>query len=399
MFFKSNLFLSLQKITLYMKRLLKEIFILCVFCTSCSFPGDSSRDGVEVVNAVKAFEESTSLSLEDIAESVEYIPLQTDDRFLVGKNPNFFLINNYILAIAEKRIFLFDRNSGAFIREIGRYGQGPEEYTRTDYMCSVNEENNTVSTFANKSKRLYSLDGKTVEDIALPPLTYETAQLSSGIYAGFVPNFSGQEKNKLILFDKNATILKTFPNYFSTLPPEGIHFWKPNGWLYKYEKKLFFHELFSDTIFQVSPDSLKPVYQLYQGQYLPPYEQQNINSFISDNYFMMKSVYESTRFLFYTFSYKKEDYLLTYDKKRRKTYLNKYETDDSDILSKSDLLSFSVSGVSASGELIGFWNSYDIAQWGTTHPDKLSALSGPLVRLKNIQEMDNPVIVIAKLKK
>lgn len=381
-----------------MKILIKGIFVLCLFITSCSFPGDSNQESVEVINVVKAFEENTKLSLNDVVESLEYIPLQTDDRFLVGKNPSFFLINDYIMTVSDKQIFLFDRKSGTFVREIGRYGQGPEEYTRTDYMCSVNEENNTVSTFADKSKRIYSLEGKTVDNINLPPLTYETAELSSGVYAGFVPNFSGNEKNKLILFDKNATIIKTFPNYYSTLPPEGIHFWKPNGWLYKYEKKLFFHELFNDTIFQVTSDSLKPVYQLYQGQYLPPYEYQNANSFISDNYFMMKNIYESVRFLFYTFSYKKENYLLTYDKKKKKTYLDKLEEELSEIISENEI-SFSLSSVNASDEFVGFWNSYDIAQWRAAHPDKASALSGSFQKLKNIREMDNPVVIIGKLRK
>lgn len=383
-----------------MKKLLPAFLIAAAFQTACSFPPDRTQEDVTVIDVLTTYEENNPITVKElITGEMEYIPLETRDSFLVGKNPRFFLISDYILSVADKQLFLFDRKSGKFIREIGRVGQGPEEYTRTDNMCPVNEENRTVSTFASKGKRIYSLDGKVVDNISLPPLTYETAELSANLYAGFVPNFSGKEKNKLVLFDKTAALVKAFANPFSTLSPEGMHFWKPNGWFYKYKKQTYFYELFNDTIFQVTPDSLWPKFKLHQGRYLPPYEQQNRNDFAAENYFMMKSLYESSRFLFYTFAFQKDRYVLVYDKKKKKSFINKYDKETGGVLAEPDFILFSLSSVNASDELVGFYNAYDLAQWFSAHPDRLTSLPAALENLKSIGEMENPVVVIGRLKK
>lgn len=382
-----------------MKKLLVEILVLSVSCLSCTFhPHAGAAGETETIDVVKAFEGNKTFTSEDLIKSIECVALQTNDSVLIGKNPRFFLTDAYILAVADKQLFLFDRTSGTFVRQIGRFGAGPKEYRRTDNMCPLQNATQTVSTFVDKGKRLYSLDGNVVEDCGLPPMIYETAPLSASIYAGFVPNFSGKEENRLILFDKKGTVLKTFPNPFATQAPEGIHFWKPNGWLYTYKKDLFFYELFNDTLFQVTCDTLLPRYQLAQGAYLPPYEQQNANSFVADNYFMMKNISESSRFLFYTFAFQKNTYLLAYDKKMRRSLVNRYEEQTGGVIPVTDFLPFSFSSVSENDELVGFWEAYDLAQWVSANEDKGADLPAAFRKLKGIREMDNPVVVIAKLK-
>lgn len=382
-----------------MKKLLVEILVLSASCLSCTFhPHTGAGEGVETIEVWKAFEGNKTFTSEDLIKSIECVPLQTNDSVLIGKNPRFFLTDAYILAVAEKQLFLFDRQSGAFVRQIGQFGAGPEEYRRTDNMCPLQKEDQTVSTFIDKGKRVYSCAGKVVEDYNLPPMIYETAPLSAGIYAGFVPNFSGKEENRLILFDKKATVLKTFPNPFATQKPEGIHFWKPNGWLYTYKKDLFFYELFNDTLFQVTPDTLLPRYKFAQGAYLPPYEQQNTNSFVADNYFMMKNISESSRFIFYTFAFQKNTYLLAYDKKTRRSWVNQYEEETGGVIPVTGFLPFAFSSVSENDELVGFWEAYDLAQWVSANEAKGADVPAALQKLKEIREMDNPVVVIAKLK-
>lgn len=383
-----------------MKKLIYTFLTIAAFQTACSFHPDRTEEDITLIDVAATYEENNPVKPEDLMTTeIEYVPLETRDSFLIGKNPRFFLTKDYILSVADKQLFLFDRKSGRFIRQIGRTGQGPEEYTRTDNMCPVNEENQTVSVFADKGKRVYSFDGKVVDNLLVPPLTYETAELSSSLYAGFVPNFSGKEKNKVVLFDKKAVLTKAFPNSFSTLPPEGIHFWKPNGWFYKYKEEVYFYELFNDTIFQVTPDSLRPRFKLHQGRYLPPYEQQNRNDFAAENYFMMKSLSESSRFLFYTFAFQKNRYVLVYDKKKNQSFITKYDDETGGAIPTPGFIPFSLSSVNTSDELVGFWDAYDLARRFSLHPDKTAALPVALRNLQSIGEMENPVVVIGKLKK
>lgn len=380
-----------------MKKLIWGTLAVYAFTLSCSLPNLPDEKGVETIDVVKAFEKRTVFRAEDVIATTEYIPLQTGDAYLVGKNPHFFVTAAYILAVADKQILLFDRKSGAFIREIGRCGDGPGTYLRTDYMGGVNEKDKTVSAFTGKGKCVYSFEGEVVDTLALPPMVYEMGEVSPGRYAGFVPNLRGNEKNKLLLFDKQATVVKTFPNYQSTPPPEGFHFWKPNGWMYRAGEKLSFCELFNDTIFRIRPDSLLPAYALNMGIYQPPYERQNSN-FATDDYFMMQSVCESARFLFYTYAYQQQRYLLVYDKKEKKTFMNKYDEEFGGVISQNGFAPFTISGVSATGELIGFWDACDIARWFLANADRSAALPAAFQGLKNVHEMDNPVVLVAKLK-
>lgn len=379
---------------------MKKIFVLvlCALITSCSFTGSQSPGDLTVVDVLGAFEKGTTFEAKDLFTSIDYVVLESKDECLIGKDPHFFLVDNYILSIADKQIFVFERKTGKFVREIGKWGQGPEEYDRTDFMGSVDEKMQTISTFANKGKRIYSLEGNVLDNIALPSMVYETANLPTGEYVGFVPNFSGKENNKLHLFDKRAHIIKSFPNHFSTLPPEGLHFWKPNGWLYKYKNDVFFYELFNDTVFQVTTDSLLPKFKFSQGHYLPPYEYQNRNDFLSQEYFMMKGVYETDRFLFYLYSFEKKLYIFVYDKKDKVGFVNECNENGGGVIVENDFLPFIFSNVSSSNELIGYLDSYSVSEWFSAQGNDSYSISTSLSLLKETKETDNPVVVIAKLK-
>lgn len=381
----------------FMKKIL--VLVLCTLTISCSFTGSQSSKDLIVVDVLGTFEKGTTFEAKDLFTSIDYVVLESKDECLIGKNPHFFLVDNYILSIADKQIFVFERKTGRFVREIGKWGQGPEEYDRTDFMSSVDENMQTISTFASKGKRIYSIEGNVLDNIALPSMVYETANLSTGENVGFIPNFSGKENNKLHLFDKRANIIKSFPNHFSTLPPEGLHFWKPNGWLYKYKNDVFFYELFNDTVFQVTTDSLLPKFKFFQGHYLPPYEYQNRNDFLSQKYFMMKGVYETDRFLFYLYSFEKKLYIFVYDKKDKVEFVNECDENGGGVMVESNFLPFIFSNVSSSNELIGYVDSYSVSEWFSAQGGDSCLVSTSLSFLKEAKEIDNPVVLIAKLKK
>jgi hypothetical protein len=77
----------------------------------------------------KVMDQTRDLYLSDIAESVDYIPLETTGDFLIGENNVHVIPHGQWIFVSEhgKPLGAFDR-SGKFIRTIGSIGRGPGEY-------------------------------------------------------------------------------------------------------------------------------------------------------------------------------------------------------------------------------------------------------------------------------
>jgi hypothetical protein len=113
-----------------------------------------------------------------------------------------------------------------------------------------------------------------------------------------------------------------------------------------------------------------------------------------DDYAMMKNIYESDRYLFFSFSYSKENYLTIYDKSSKQV-LDNCIASEKMLNDMDEFVPIKVSTVN-NNELCGILDTQDILEWAQTHPQHLSA---PLSFVKDMDEMSNPVIVIAQLKK
>lgn len=104
---------------------MKKIFLLiwCLNFFNCfsQTPIEISLDPEEI--------EVSDLGLGDIAESIEYIPLETKDECLIGENVYFDFDETHIIIgyYNCNTLYLFDRQ-GYFIRTIGTKGEGPREF-------------------------------------------------------------------------------------------------------------------------------------------------------------------------------------------------------------------------------------------------------------------------------
>jgi len=360
-----------------------SLLILIITITSCH--QEKQKSTLEIIDLEQAFnkEHNSFFNIHELATEVEYIQLETHDSCLIGNNMQVYVSGNNILTITRRQIFLFDRRTGNFIREIATYGEGPDNYTRAISMFPLDEQNETVTVFANNKRRTYSLNGNILRETIQPEGIFEASEIAPGIFAGFIPNFSGDEKNKIALFNEKGERTGGFINQNQTPPMENsVNIWMPNGWFYKNQSKHYFYELFTDTIYQISPSELEPHVVLFQGKYLPPYEKKN-STFEVPEYFMMKGLYESTKYLFYNFSYQQGKFTMVYDKndKTIKTY-------------DMEVVPFTLSYINEDNELIGFIEAYHIEDWenrGLLPEERKKSL-------KNKDEMDNPVIVIGKLK-
>ena len=137
-----------------MKRVNLIWAIILLMITGCG--GQKQSDAFITVDVTKSYPKK-ELILQDFMD-VEYITLETTDEFLtqgyvvdIGKE--IILVRN---RIDDGDIFLFDRKTGQGIRKFNRQGQGPEEYARI--LSPVLDEDNGEIFIRDMANRMLVYD-------------------------------------------------------------------------------------------------------------------------------------------------------------------------------------------------------------------------------------------------
>lgn len=108
------------------------IFFLVVFVTHSCDKKENDEFGLNVIDIEKAFLNRERVNLSSLGSlKVDYIRLETSDMSLLGAYPKLYLDSSYIYAVAFRQVKVFDRATGKFLKELGSYGQGPDQYTAT----------------------------------------------------------------------------------------------------------------------------------------------------------------------------------------------------------------------------------------------------------------------------
>jgi len=402
---------------------------LFVFIIGCSSP--LHKDNLLTMNVENAFDNPCDIFLSDFATEIEYIPLETIRESVTGGYLRVFATGRYIIAVAFRQNYLFDRKTGKFIREIGRYGRGPNEYMSTTHSVPFDEDRQTIRSSANDPQKNieYDLNGFVVRSLLFPPknkpkynMWSEMIPLNDKYFVTYVMNNSGNETDKLIVFDEKGNVYARFPNHhtFEINPKHAGSFTTSGQVFYKWKNDVFFYENCVDTLFRVTKDEIFPCYHLQLGKYNPPYsEKSNLpwgdpdpfgDNKMRYNFFEFQTINESERFLFFSFLYGKGDPIANiqpiffgyYDKELNITKISKVDQikispviNDLDDFAPLHPTRWSINN---SGEMIAYMEAGDIEEWFDANPEKAKILPDHLKILSKLTSEDNPVIIIAKLK-
>ena len=303
-------------------------------------------------------------------------------------------------------------------------GRGPNEYQTYIYArYGFDEYNNTLFTSDKgpygKEWKCINVETNKIESIFKKPWpendddnfsAYAPWLLRDNLYVSFSNNRTGKEKTKLIVFNREGTIIRRFPNHLE-------YNWKNTGMpynpgiFYYYNGLTYFKEWFyNDTVFLVNEHNVSPHIIFKLGNKQPSYAHQAEANFNKEKY-LINFVYESDLFVLFNFRYFAEVGTMNfsggtitqgknisthtgyYDKKSKQVYIS----------STSD---FTKSGFEISGIPIGFHpifinkNHEMIAQIDPEelmqNRDKMDSRHTYL--FQKVREDDNPIVIIAKLK-
>ena len=318
----------------------------------------------------------------DILKHIEYVPLETTSDCLIKSGFNVHVTNEHIIVTDFfYKALLFDRRTGRFIHEIGRAGQGPGEYTGFWAADGFNEKEQLLYMHEWHQWKTYDIrTGKLKQIIKSPGGKYVIQNpylYKPGIYLGYANNTTGKVPYKLIAFDKEGKISKIYPQYNQIeLNLAKDEFPMNAGIFYEFDSNIYFQEVTTDSVFQVTDEVLVP--------HICFKHPKEISS--------PGILGETARFVISRYYVKGHTHIAIYDKTEKTTYVDFVFEKSSDQALFEKAVSYRMS---QNGELIFLLQPTDIIEYLEAHPEKEEELDKRLVHL---MEDDNPIVMVLKIR-
>lgn len=260
----------------------KFSILLIVLFSSCNGRKDASPSkGLPyMVDFEQCMTTERNMKISDIADTVEYIELKTSGDLFVVAVMNIIPVDNYWIIHSRDGIYKFT-NKGEYIGTIGRYGQGPGEYSII-YNIDVDFINKEVVINASGQILFYDLDGN-----------YLRMEKKTGVFSQIGVSDStlwvceaSTNADKLSTFAMNSkrNIVDSIPNLFYEVKSQddGMGFSSPQLYkpFYRYIDTLYLKGQGSnDTIYQLAGINRKPYVTFNMGKYKLPMEYEGWYSF------------------------------------------------------------------------------------------------------------------------
>ncbi len=154
-------------------RLAGSLICLLSVAFACQTTKDVENE-VIILDTREAVKIEKELKLSDIAQSIEYVKLETNPDCLISSGTSLIVGKKYILFLNRQpaKLFLFER-SGRFLREIGKLGKGPGEYERPSDIDLNSTEDKVLVTSAGYPCKIneYAITGEFIRSGELPHWT------------------------------------------------------------------------------------------------------------------------------------------------------------------------------------------------------------------------------------
>jgi len=426
----------------YNHKTIMIFFLLCILLSGCKTQTENNNEKESVSNSIASSIESEQIlemeqialssyiskikidpnsvnqsdfSLNDLVESIEYIPLETKDECVIGSindRRSFKISDNYILVRCPKTglFFLFNRK-GRFIAQIGNIGEGPGDYLKSTNPYFINEENKQIILFAIEPDRYIYFDmvGKHIKTIHS-----ENKDISERIGGRVVNYFNeglllmiqnfGETPFNFILLDNNFNTIARHvkpvqftknANFFISIRPPFSY--------YVYGNRMHVRtNILNDTLyFFENSQRIIPKYTINAGTYEVTTDLLTDQNFNKRAFLNLSSIFESKDYLFIEYVLQFKFYYCYYDKNKQKLFhfssekgiSNDYDggLDFWPLQQYNDLL-------------FTFYDAYIFEENAKkTNITLQKEPQGAINTFKNISSKidpdDNPVLVIAKLKK
>lgn len=404
---------------------------ISVFLLSCNTQTSPDTKKFDVVPVEAGLGNLTDLKASEYFHKISYVPLETNENCLIGRESAVHLFGDKILVTSfPRQCMLFDR-SGRFISSVGHVGEDPEGYSKTDNW--TNERTGTIYFPGwNKNLITYQDDGTFRGIVRIPEgnktPTGEFEFLNNGTIVQYANELFGN--TEYLLFFRDGELIKKIGIHekdsvqfdisnvqsFSILKSEIAKAYTPAGMggvylidfkeadkglislvntnhLWRIEDDIFFKTTYNDTIYQVLDTALIPVKVFDLGKYHWEYKDRFDKT--RKDVILMTQILDSRNLMLFRFAMNVFNKVTPYNAILNKT-TGELKIADSNNGIEDDLTNFiplQPLTVSTSGEYASLLSVDNILTWFDEHKN-VSGLPAEVEKLKQIGEEDNPVVVI-----
>lgn len=421
------------------KKMKKHIWmggILASLMMACS-PASQQGESEGRIDVVSAFENLTELKVSHLGKNIRYVPLETTDSSLIGASCRVNLLDNKIMVTygmrGESHCYLFDRETGRFVREVGHKGEDPRGYSEPKAYVHPVTENIYFHRMPDKLIK-YSLEGEFLGEVKMPnglpsgfyPLLTEDGML---VYEGEA--FNAQHQSRLYFLDEvkgkteevalsnvlsseelkveeihSLSVMKGGVDYYGLLGNSGAivvshkdetqklyAFNYPAVW--SMDGEFRFHEELGDTIYRVKGQALEPYRYFDMGErHLPKAERGKKEG--NEDKLTITYVMETPDLIYFQCAKNLYGEFTLYDGIYRQSdgsvMMNLTKEGFTDDL--TGFAPFRPTGRTADGRFVGILTIEDIQEWLEEHPEV--KLEGALAPLDGLADDANPVVVIVE---
>lgn len=401
------------------------LLVLAFFsCTNREIPTPFKIDFPKTVNLNLSEAIDDLMNLSEIAEKVEYIPLQTTDSALMGYIWNFAITKDYFFIRNELRVLTFDKY-GKYINSLFRVGFGPGETNA--YCFAVDEDGERVFVFDQRigNVKIYDFYGTYIKTIKKAIRPSGSWGYSIGYFNGNLLVQTIQRPFVKYLYscfdlanDSIRILCKNYRDYDKSQEDKTPY--SPYDDHYQItDSSILYKESYSDTIFEVNKEFVQtPRYIINLGKQKLDWETWRESAFNlaggpPDGY-KVQSFVETDSFLFLVLqSFKKPQIFAVYNKITNSTDIHKNKDQElsySQVYLKNNLdniipfppmnrngyLFYYEDCLYSVIEAIDFAKAYQSAPEETKNSTKYLRKMAPL--LNTINEFSNPIIMKVYLK-
>lgn len=387
---------------------LNFILLLAILFAGCTQP--EKKDILEI--SPEYFIDQ-KITLSDIAEDIEYIPLNSKKFFSFILSPQ--ITDSLIIFNGGQGSGIFEYSrDGSFIREIGRNGRGPGEY-QYGVDITLDDKNQRIYIYEQGKFLVYDFKGKLVRDIKISTnsdfseIEYHNSKLY--LFAALTNNKYFNPPYNWIILDTLGNEISTKKNSISGFPESKSTIGIYSNDMYKFNDKIYYWNYFNDTIFELQDTAYKAAYLFKNDEYrLIPEISGNAENFIGKNkYYVVISLFESQHYLFINYRQYNKSHLCIYNK-QEEIFRNYTIPEGEEVVLINDIdggLPFPLEEMIELENreyLVASINPIELKEYIASDEFKNSTPKFPekkkeLEQLANsLDENDNPVLMLVKLK-
>ena len=270
------------------KSLLLLLPFLLLSCGGKKNSGQLSDTAVQIVKPEfpqivpfeTGIETEQEILLSEIAYSIRYIPLETNNKCLIRglKGSNIIRTKEYFFLPWIDKLFQYTKD-GKFIRTLGRKGGGPGEFNWI-MQIDVDEKKGLVYMLTTTGKiNIYSMEtGKFIRAMKVPNIEvseFAMLRVQDTIAATFMRNNNGKRKERIYLSNLKGDTLKIF-NRWDLFDLNSKYRWMISSdidrYMFHYKSHTCYKEYYNDTLFTITQETLEPRYIFQMGKYSLPIE-------------------------------------------------------------------------------------------------------------------------------